>query len=84
MGDGKWIEFVLRGSSPSGKTERWSVHAKQGGGALGEVKWYPGWRRYCFFPFAGTLYEQDCLRDIAAFCETETATHHSDQPQVRP
>ena len=36
---------------------------------LGQVKWYGPWRCYSFFPEAGTLFEKQCLRDIAAFCE---------------
>jgi hypothetical protein len=68
----KWISFVI--TSATGKTCRWMVLA-QGGGCLGVVKWYSGWRRYCFFPEMGTLYEQDCLLDIAAFCEEVTAMH---------
>ena len=80
----KWLDFMSLGRSPSGKTERWSVHAKQGGAALGEVKWYSGWRRYCFFPFDGSLYEQDCLRDIATFCEMRTMEQRAASQRAGP
>ena len=69
----KWLRFDLAPSR--GKTSVWFVVSKQQGETLGEIKWYGGWRRYCFFPFAETLYEQDCLRSIAEFCETETCKH---------
>ena len=68
-----WIEFLVEGTSPSGITSIFTVAPKQGGGALGTVRWYAPWRKYAFFPRPDTLYEQDCLRDIATFCENETA-----------
>ena len=68
----KWIEFrQVFAVSHKTLTNKWEVVTKQGG-HLGYVKWYSGWRRYCFFPSPGTLYEQDCLRDIAEFCQTES------------
>lgn len=36
------------------------------------VKWYGGWRKYAFFPYADTLFEQDCLRDIAKMLDEVT------------
>jgi len=68
--DCKWIRLV--GLKSTGVTERWQVETKDGNGILGIVKWYPSWRRYCFFPERDTVFEQDCLRDIAQFCETKT------------
>lgn len=69
----KWIVFNICGDT--GKTKMWEVVSKEGGDRLGLVKWYPGWRRYCFFPAPNTIFEQDCLRDIAQFCENRTAIH---------
>jgi hypothetical protein len=71
----KWIRFEKRPTTPGYKTDIWHVVATQGDGYLGTVKWWGGWRRYCFFPADGSLYEQDCLRDIADFCETETRNY---------
>jgi hypothetical protein len=36
-----------------------------------------GWRAYAYYPRTSTLYEKDCLRDIAQFCETETANQQA-------
>ena len=55
-------------------TRRWDVRSKEDAN-LGEIKWYPPWRKYCFFPAVSTLYEQVCLREIAEFIEQETAAH---------
>ena len=76
-----WITLTHCGRSPSGKTEVWGVVAKESGAALGRVSWYAVWRRYVFHPLPGTLYEQDCLRTIADFCEEETRKHREKASQ---
>jgi hypothetical protein len=58
-------------SSISGKTKTWIIN----GGKLGSILWYPHWRKYCFFPQASTLFDNDCLLTIANFCSTETQKH---------
>lgn len=68
----KWIEFSEEAQPPKRKTKSWAVRAKGGDIKLGAVKWYGPWRQYSFFPVADTLYEKQCLRDIADFCERET------------
>lgn len=74
-----WIEFVDAGTSPSGKTRRWNVRTRDGG-HLGGVSWYAPWRRYAFNPAPSTVYEQDCMRTIADFCETQTRDHKAPRP----
>lgn len=69
----KWITFVLLDKLDSRRlTDTWRIESKDGGFYLGEIKWYSSWRKYCFFPFPTTIFEEDCLRDIAEFCESET------------
>ena len=68
----RWIRFELAQTCP--RTCIWTVYTNDGG-CLGEVKWWSGWRKYCFFPASGSLYEQDCLRDIANFCQEVTTIH---------
>ena len=64
----KWIKFeVIR---DTGLTKVWEVNTR-GDIPLGHIKWYSPWRRYCFFPVAGTIYASSCLRDIAEFMERE-------------
>ena len=57
------------------KTCVWSVRTRRGDATLGEVKWYSPWRKYAFFPAAGCLFEEVCLKEIAAFLEWATETH---------
>lgn len=34
---------------------------------LGMIKWYPGWRQYCFMPIGKTVFNKGCLEDINDF-----------------
>lgn len=73
-----WITFEHAGKSKSGKTHEWRVQPKDNGAlaaCIGVVKWYGPWRKYTFQPYSSTVFEQDCLRDIADFCEKVTREH---------
>lgn len=72
----RWIGAKFIGTSPSGKTKRWRIETKFGD-TLGYVEWFARWRKYCFAPEENTVYEQDCLRDLATFCEQRTADHRT-------
>ena len=48
------------------------TRARKPGVHVGDVYWGPGWRRYVFAP-GSAIFEQDCLRDIAAFIEARTS-----------
>lgn len=77
----KWIDFPLSPKQPeSGKTQTWDVVTKSSPPkSLGRVSWFPAWRRYCFFSASGQVqpwhlvFDAECLRDIATFCDVETA-----------
>ena len=73
----KYIDFSRSRPSKSGKTRIWRVLAFHGlqlddPYSLGEIKWCGAWRRYAFAPLSNTIYEQDCMRKIADFCEDQT------------
>ena len=63
----KWIKFQQAGDTR--KTKVWDVVTKDGQTLLGQIRWYPSWRKYSFFPFGNTIYENICLRNIAQFIE---------------
>lgn len=74
--ESKWITFHKASVTRARKTLVFLVTTKEngkpeeaGGQVLGRVSWYSPWRRYSFFPEPGTLFESQCLRDIAAFCD---------------
>lgn len=71
-----WIKFNEGPHSPSGKTQTWFVKTKDDSRAyLGEIRWYAPWRCYAFWPEPGTIFERDCLRNIANFCGDQTQQH---------
>lgn len=83
MSEGAHILFIEGALRP--KTRTWEVWSKAheaggkpgetGASALGTVKWYGAWRCYAFFPAPNTLFEKNCLRDLAQFCEARTVEH---------
>ena len=73
MNEPKHIKFVEGPSKP--KTKTWWVVNKYDDTHLGWIGWFVRWRKYSFFPKGGTVYEKDCLRDIADFCEEKTIEH---------
>lgn len=66
----KWI--VIDKIEGTGKTKCFNVRTLDRFVLLGRISFYSRWREYAFFPYTGTLYEADCLRDIAQFCEDQT------------
>jgi len=63
---------LVRHSTKGRVTYTWVVYAAAGGQQLGLVAWWSPWRRYCFFPAHRTVFEQDCMREIATFIEDQT------------
>ena len=54
-------------SNPKQKTGRWMCVNRIHGSFLGEVKWYPGWRQYCFEPVGHAVFSKGCMDDIGDF-----------------
>lgn len=72
---GTFVTFVRIGDSPSGKTKQWRVDGSDGT-CVGYVRWYAPWRKYSFRTTnVNAVFEQVCLREIAAFVEAQTAYH---------
>lgn len=65
--------------TPNAATRRWAVMPKDRSQQIGGISWYGPWRKYCFFPMYQTVYEQVCLREIAAFCENQTKLHRAEK-----
>ena len=78
MSGGIHLTFELQPKPEKRKTEIWTVVA-QGEIRLGDVRWYAPWRRYTFNPDAETLYDPECLRRLATFCEGQTKQRKKDR-----
>lgn len=63
----KWLSFEL--SEKKAKTNVYDVVSKCSECILGEIKWYPAWRHYCFFPnnLIKTVHSDRCLINIGEF-----------------
>ena len=70
-----FLSFIENGFSASGKTRIWTVDSIDGGVYLGKVSWWGAWRRYVFHPSDNTVYDPNCLKAIADFCQTKTDEH---------
>lgn len=70
-----YLEFEKQETPKNRKTAIYTVwtggkdHDENGAqyAELGEVKWYPAWRRYAFFPNESTLYDANCLNEVEKF-----------------
>lgn len=61
------------------KTRQFSVFSRATSSLLGYVKWWANWRQYCFFPL-NSLFNHECLRQVAQFCQEATTAHKSRLP----
>lgn len=73
-----FIRFGAIGKSATGLTLIFDVYTNdEKGTVLGQVKWFPKWRAYAFFPEKRTVFEKRCLRCIADYCEFMTRAHNA-------
>lgn len=84
MKQGPFVTFNEDLSGKSKLTRVWAVQAINSlGFPLGKVKWWSAWRRYCFFPCKDTVYDANCLWDIADFCARMTTEQKEAQAARR-
>jgi hypothetical protein len=82
-GDFSTTYLYLQENENKGKTRKWTVWNKMHGTDIGRIKWSTSFRKYAFFPYADTMYEQVCLREIADFIEYMTALHKQKRKQEK-
>lgn len=64
--DGKYLDINFLKYSPSGKTVVFQVKSKNDD-FLGTISWHAPWRKYCFFCATSTIFDNECLQEIAIF-----------------
>lgn len=57
----------LRGDTR--KTKMYNVIAVQSGEYLGNITFYPHWRKFVFGPCQGTIFDKNCLTEIVGFLD---------------
>jgi hypothetical protein len=72
-----WLMFREEETPRTAKTRRISVWTKDMRHCLGIVQWSNAWRRYAFEPCFPTVFEMDCLRDLATLLEQLTLEHRN-------
>lgn len=72
----KYVEFRKHAPVKGRKTALWGVYATSGI-VLGQIRWRPTWRKYCFYPLPDRLFDTQCLRDIGEFMSEETRKHYA-------
>lgn len=69
-------------SNPGKKTQRWVV-TNRTNVVLGHVMFWQSWRRYVFTPLQEYfVFDAECLRGLADFCEEKTV-EHKEQGMIR-
>lgn len=63
------------GWSSTRVTDVYDVFSTRQGTKLGVIKWYGQWRQYAFFPAGSTIWNPDCLREVADKCAELTREH---------
>jgi hypothetical protein len=77
-----YLRFELQPKPKGKKTDVWLVVTVRGSNVIGRVCWWPQWRQYTFMPNQGTVWNQDCLRVLADFCEGATRVHRREKMAV--
>lgn len=68
----KYLEFEkLPKKWPNAKTDKWTIASKSTRAELGIIEWHSPWRRYVFYPYAGTIWDTSCLADVMTFIMLE-------------
>jgi hypothetical protein len=65
-----YLVFKHVGFSVSGKTTEHKV-TNLDGIELGMIKFKATWRKYCFYPVANTVYDNNCLKEIMDFIDLQ-------------
>jgi hypothetical protein len=63
----KYLRFVL--IADTGKTLVYNVISVNQGSILGRLLWWGSWRQYVFEPAPYTVWNKDCLRELAAYLD---------------
>ena len=63
----KYLKFEQLHSE--GKTKRIAVLSRRHGDMLAGIRWYGPWRQYTVEPAPYTVWNKECLREVAEFLE---------------
>ena len=61
--------LAFRELQDTGKTKVYGVASVRHGDRLGLIRWFGRWRQYTLEPAAGTIWNKDCLKEVADFLD---------------
>jgi len=68
----KYLTFIEQVQQPLAhkmKTKIYEVYNKVYNENLGVIKWFPQWRKYCYFSSNALVFDSSCLGDIKDFID---------------
>ena len=74
----KYITIKKIGATESGKTFLFHVVNVRTKEICGLIKWYGGFRKYCFYPTDDFLFDSDCLTLIAEKLSDLNTSHRKE------
>jgi len=78
---GKYIRIVVAVEpSKRRKTPIYAVLPLEAPTRIGQIRWWPAWRCFTFWPENNTIYERHCLVDITKFLDSLTADRKAKTP----
>lgn len=79
----KYVHLVESPPPFPRKTKVFRVDSAVDGTLLGFVQWRSGWRRYVFHPQLGTVFDFECLEELAGKLRELTSLHKMSQAIAR-
>ena len=64
--------YLEQETSPSRRRNVWNRRAVAGEDKLGVISGYSQWRCFVFRPAIRTLFDAECLEEVARFCAEQT------------
>lgn len=77
------LEFKMHQLIAGMVTHRWTVKNAKDQLELGFIGWHSGWRRYVFEPKDETVFDSECLMELAEFLQSATRLQQEDARQRR-
>lgn len=63
------------------KTKLYTIVNNSNFQIIGKIKWYSGWRKYCFFPETGTLWDSKCLNELTVALENINSNYKNNKEE---
>lgn len=68
-----FLKFNVAAKPAGRKTDVWVVRSEANDSYLGVIGWHAPWRRFCFFPVDGTIFDASCLEEMTSFIRARMA-----------